>query len=325
MSKDYAPAALVRAGKEADKEIPGCTFSGVLGDRAHTFGYHRGRCVLPRSDYSVKLVADRRGPACAASALDLSFTATQMKVVTKRLRDAALDPKDTAMAVVREFYGTLNGRTVYGLTHTSGDGYWSSATSDKSHLWHIHISFFREFSDDYAAIRRVIDIMKGIKTPVKPPVVVKPPAAIQPGPVHVVKSGDTLSAIASQYNTTVGQIVALNGIRDPNVIDVDQVLKVGLASSPVKPVVAAPAKFRMPTWALGKTSYFSPYLKSTPPVYGTIRNVQRKLKEIGYNPGPIDGQYGKSTYAAVRAFQKREGLRVDGLIGVNTYNRLRSK
>ncbi|MEO5291149.1 LysM peptidoglycan-binding domain-containing protein [Limosilactobacillus allomucosae] len=42
---------------------------------------------------------------------------------------------------------------------------------------------------------------------------------------YTVKSGDTLSTIASQYNTTVNQIVSLNQLSNPNLIYVGQVLK----------------------------------------------------------------------------------------------------
>ncbi len=42
---------------------------------------------------------------------------------------------------------------------------------------------------------------------------------------YTVKSGDTLSGIASQYNTTVNQIVSLNQLSNPNLIYVGQVLK----------------------------------------------------------------------------------------------------
>lgn len=42
---------------------------------------------------------------------------------------------------------------------------------------------------------------------------------------YTVKKGDTLSVIARKYNTTVGALVALNGIKDPNKISVGQVLK----------------------------------------------------------------------------------------------------
>lgn len=42
---------------------------------------------------------------------------------------------------------------------------------------------------------------------------------------YTVKSGDTLSGIASQYNMTVNQIVSLNQLSNPNLIYVGQVLK----------------------------------------------------------------------------------------------------
>lgn len=42
---------------------------------------------------------------------------------------------------------------------------------------------------------------------------------------YTVKSGDTLSAIASKYNTTVEKLVSINNISNPNLINVGQVLK----------------------------------------------------------------------------------------------------
>ena len=43
---------------------------------------------------------------------------------------------------------------------------------------------------------------------------------------YTVQAGDTLSGIASKYGTTYQELAALNGIADPNVIYVGQVLKV---------------------------------------------------------------------------------------------------
>lgn len=44
---------------------------------------------------------------------------------------------------------------------------------------------------------------------------------------YTVKKGDTLSAIAKQYGTTYQDIAKANGISNPNVIQVGQVLKIG--------------------------------------------------------------------------------------------------
>lgn len=46
-----------------------------------------------------------------------------------------------------------------------------------------------------------------------------------------------------------------------------------------------------------------------------VKDVQRALAAAGYNPGPIDGEYGSQTAAAVRAFQLRKGLAIDGEVG----------
>lgn len=44
--------------------------------------------------------------------------------------------------------------------------------------------------------------------------------------LYTVKAGDTLSAIAKKYNTTVGALVKLNGIKNKNLIHTGQVIKI---------------------------------------------------------------------------------------------------
>lgn len=46
--------------------------------------------------------------------------------------------------------------------------------------------------------------------------------------------------------------------------------------------------------------------------------IQKDLKRLGYYKGPIDGKYGPQTKAAVRAFQKANGLVADGKYGPMT-------
>ena len=43
--------------------------------------------------------------------------------------------------------------------------------------------------------------------------------------IRIVKRGDTLSAIAKQYNTTVNKLVSLNGIQNKNLISIGQIIK----------------------------------------------------------------------------------------------------
>ena len=48
------------------------------------------------------------------------------------------------------------------------------------------------------------------------------------------------------------------------------------------------------------------------------RTVQTKLKRWGYYTGTVDGIYGNLTRKAVRYFQSKNGLAVDGIVGKNT-------
>lgn len=49
-----------------------------------------------------------------------------------------------------------------------------------------------------------------------------------------------------------------------------------------------------------------------------VRLVQKRLQELGYYTGSIDGDFGLSTDKAVKAFQKANGLTADGKIGPKT-------
>lgn len=49
-----------------------------------------------------------------------------------------------------------------------------------------------------------------------------------------------------------------------------------------------------------------------------VRNIQSRLKSWGYYTGAVDGIYGKKTVEAVKKFQKKHGLRVDGIAGPAT-------
>lgn len=49
-----------------------------------------------------------------------------------------------------------------------------------------------------------------------------------------------------------------------------------------------------------------------------VINIQTRLKNWGYYKGAIDGIYGYETYKAVRLFQYKNGLKVDGIAGPET-------
>lgn len=49
-----------------------------------------------------------------------------------------------------------------------------------------------------------------------------------------------------------------------------------------------------------------------------VRQIQTKLKRWGYYNGSIDGIYGSQTLSAVKWFQSKNGLQVDGIAGPKT-------
>lgn len=54
----------------------------------------------------------------------------------------------------------------------------------------------------------------------------------------------------------------------------------------------------------------------------SMREIQLALKRAGYDPGPIDGKMGSQTKAAIKAFQRSQGLEPDGVVGRKTWARL---
>ena len=54
-----------------------------------------------------------------------------------------------------------------------------------------------------------------------------------------------------------------------------------------------------------------------------VTQLQKRLVQLGYVIGPVDGKFGSKTEAGVRRFQKEHGLRVDGLAGTQTIKELK--
>ena len=55
-----------------------------------------------------------------------------------------------------------------------------------------------------------------------------------------------------------------------------------------------------------------------------VKDLQTKLKKLGYYDGTVDSTFGSGTYAAVKAFQKKYNLTADGVAGSETLKKLDS-
>jgi peptidoglycan hydrolase-like protein with peptidoglycan-binding domain len=49
-----------------------------------------------------------------------------------------------------------------------------------------------------------------------------------------------------------------------------------------------------------------------------VREAQERLKEAGFNPGPVDGQLGAQTKSAIKQYQKAHGLPQTGQLDEDT-------
>lgn len=59
-----------------------------------------------------------------------------------------------------------------------------------------------------------------------------------------------------------------------------------------------------------------------PATIAATKDLQTRLEALGYSPGPIDGKFGGRTSSAVLAFEKVEGLQLDGEAGPDVLARL---
>ena len=53
-----------------------------------------------------------------------------------------------------------------------------------------------------------------------------------------------------------------------------------------------------------------------------VRDIQAKLRERGFDSGPVDGLLGRRTCDAVKAYQKAAGMPVNGLLDPVLQNQL---
>lgn len=141
--------------------IPGVRLGGIFADKVCYHNFVNANKIKWPDAYCIKLPLDLKGDFTKARAIDLTMSTAEMIKRTTLLKNSALHPEDNRLFGVREFYGTLDGKVVYGLTKSDENGPWSRSTSDTSHLWHIHASFFTFYCDNALAMAAFYSVISG--------------------------------------------------------------------------------------------------------------------------------------------------------------------
>ncbi|PSA95851.1 N-acetylmuramoyl-L-alanine amidase [Bacillus atrophaeus] len=143
------------------------------------------------------------------------------------------------------------------------------------------------------------------------------------GSTYTVKKGDTLSGIAKAEGVSVATLQSLNGIKNPNLIKVGQVLKLkGSSGSSGSSSSSKKSSYTLPS---GIFKVKSPLMKGA-----AVTKIQKALAALYFYPDKgvknngIDGYYGAKTANAVKRFQSMYGLTADGIYGPKTKAKLES-
>lgn len=158
---DRIPDEVWRFWEEFKARVLGARLGGIYAPKPD---YHSSRQENLRNwpgSYSIVLTWDKQGPGHLAAAIDLTLPDALMRQLTERLRKSALDPADYRLEPLREFYGTRDSHSVFGLIKDTLVGPWRSSASDNTHLWHIHLSFFRAFVTNWPRLAGVLSVLVG--------------------------------------------------------------------------------------------------------------------------------------------------------------------
>jgi hypothetical protein len=143
---------------------PGSQNGGIYANKP---GYHNTRKANLKTNYSVVDLVDKQGPNDKAAAYDWTFPTSQtgnytrIAHFTNLLLKSAKDMNDPRLNGWREFYGQADMDTAVEGWDTR---YGVPATSDPSHLWHIHMSETRGLVGDRANKVAMLSVLKGETT-----------------------------------------------------------------------------------------------------------------------------------------------------------------
>jgi hypothetical protein len=142
------------------KKLPTAVGSGMIAAKR---GYHSSRAYNEAyypGDYSTRYSIDQQGPSGAGAATDTNLSDANMVKYTKLLI-AAMRAGDPRVKSLKEVIGTVDNRNVVRFTRTSRTATPEWASSDSSHLWHIHLSIFRADVDNWDNLKGILEVLTG--------------------------------------------------------------------------------------------------------------------------------------------------------------------
>lgn len=299
--------------------------AGIVPDRRHldSGGYHVCLRDLRKfrnfGDYSSSSPLDRppkvskagEGYSCA---YDIGMSRPDMiktYAAVKRVHGDKTDPRRKFVNAINAWDGSGDAQRFN--FQTGKVGY-----ASPSHKTHVHGDAPRCYMDpdhrDHAkAARAHTSILTGEsraawtareepkpagKTPVKP----KPTT-------RLIKSGDTLGAIAKSTGVSVADLQKWNGLGSSTVIYAGKTLR--LIPPPAPAVV-------VPKWPVASNAYFRP--RADPPKYVTVGVWQKAMRSHGWTI-TADDYLGPQSGKVLVAFQRAEGLKVTGVLDKSTFVR----
>jgi hypothetical protein len=144
----YAPTVLTELRDYAIHTL-GCHADdiGIVGNAAHTSGYHLGWDRLEAQagwgDYSARLQRDRtalRGPTRnAACAFDIARTSRDHDLWVRRLVADCKSGADYTLGI-RAIDALMDGQTL----RWDRQANWRAEPADASHRWHTHVEWYRD-------------------------------------------------------------------------------------------------------------------------------------------------------------------------------------
>jgi len=131
---------------------------------------------------------------------------------------------------------------------------------------------------------------------------------------------DEFNRIVNDYNSRCGNYLYREGSQSRAERDVDP-YRSQIVSEAIREAGQLGRSYQPsdPSVSLGPSTSSAPKKPSAQ----YTREAQQLLTDLGYDPGPVDGQYGRRTADAVKAFQRDAGITQDGWIDQDLLSVLR--